>query len=201
MAKKKELTLRDVLMKMERFTKDCFILHGRCFIEGEDALRISPANVYGYLTEDAAKIVREAYPDADLLEVINVRNAKDDPEHNIKVVPNRDTKTAEKMRFEDRFNDYLDVEWKTFDFTDEQLDELFNESKQIDYEILPGKKIQITKGLFPTITIKKANTELSYYVEMMTNDEHNYPGDLIHVIARIETDVSTVYLEYHWLDL
>lgn len=201
MAKKKELTLRDVLMKMERFTKDCFILHGRCFIEGEDALRISPANVYGYLTEDAAKIVREAYPDADLLEIINVRNAKDDPEHNIKVVPNRDTKTAEKMRFEDRFNDYLDVEWKTFDFTDEQLDELFNESKQIDYEILPGKKIQITKGLFPTITIKKANTELSYYVEMMTNDEHNYPGDLIHVIARIETDVSTVYLEYHWLDL
>ena len=175
MAKKKELTLRDVLMKMERFTKDCFILHGRCFIEGEDALRISPANVYGYLT--------------------------DDPEHNIKVVPNRATKTAEKMRFEDRFNDYLDVEWKTFDFTDEQLDELFNESKQIDYEILPGKKIQITKGLFPTITIKKANTELSYYVEMMTNDEHNYPGDLIHVIARIETDVSTVYLEYHWLDL
>lgn len=201
MAKKKELTLRDVLMKMERFTKDCFILHGRCFIEGEDALRLSPANVYGYLTEDAAKIVREAYPDADLLEVINVRNAKDDPEHNIKVVPNRDTKTAEKMRFEDRFNDYLDVEWKTFDFTDEQLDELFNESKQIDYEILPGKKIQITKGLFPTITIKKANTELSYYAEMMTNDEHNYPGDLIHVIVRIETDVSTVYLEYHWLDL
>lgn len=201
MAKKKELTLRDVLMKMERFTKDCFILHGRCFIEGEDALRISPANVYGYLTEDAAKIVREAYPDADLLEVINVRNAKDDPEHNIKVVPNRSAKTAEKMRFEDRFNDYLDAEWKTFDFTDEQLDELFNESKQIEYEILPGKKIQITKGLFPTITIKKANTELSYYVEMMTNDEHNYPGDLIHVIARIETDVSTVYLEYHWLDL
>ena len=201
MAKKKELTLRDVLMKMERFTKDCFILHGRCFIEGEDALRISPANVYGYLTEDAAKIVREAYPDADLLEVINVRNAKDDPEHNIKVVPNRATKTAEKMRFVDRFNDYLDVEWKTFDFTDDQLDDLFNESKQIEYEILPGKKIQITKGLFPTITIKKANTELSYYAEMKTNDEHDYPGDLIHVIARIETDVSTVYLEYHWLDL
>lgn len=201
MAKKKELTLRDILMKMERFTKDCFILHGRCFIEGEDALRISPANVYGYLTEDAAKIVREAYPDADLLEVINVRNAKDDPEHNIKVVPSRDTKTAEKMRFADRFNDYLDAEWKTFDFTDDQLDALFNESKQIEYEILPGKKIQITKGLFPTITIKKANTELSYYAEMMTNDEHNYPGDLIHVIVRIETDVSTVYLEYHWLDL
>lgn len=201
MAKKKELTLRDILMKMERFTKDCFILHGRCFIEGEDALRISPANVYGYLTEDAAKIVREAYPDADLLEVINVRNAKDDPEHNIKVVPNRATKTAEKMRFADCFNDYLDVEWKTFDFTDEQLDALFNESKQIEYEILPGKKIQITKGLFPTITIKKANTELSYYAEMKTNDEHDYPGDLIHVIARIETDVSTVYLEYHWLDL
>ena len=76
MAKKKELTLRDVLMKMERFTKDCFILHGRCFIEGEDSLRLSPANVYGYLTEDAAKIVREAYPDADLLEVINVRKRK-----------------------------------------------------------------------------------------------------------------------------
>lgn len=201
MAKKKELTLRDVLMKMERFTKDCFILHGRCFIEGEDSLRLSPANVYGYLTEDAAKIVREAYPDADLLEVINVRNAKDDPEHNIKVVPNRSTKAAEKMRFEDHFNDYLGVEWKTFDFTDDQLDELFNESKQIEYEILPGKKIQITKGLFPTITIKKANTELSYYAEMMTNDEHDYPGDLIHVIVRIETDVSTVYLEYHWLDL
>lgn len=201
MAKKKELTLRDILMKMERFTKDCFILHGKCFIEGEDALRLSPANVYGYLTEDAAKIVREAYPDADLLEVINVRNAKDDPEHNIKVVPNRSTKTAEKMRFVDRFNDYLGVEWKTFDFTDDQLDELFNESKQIEYEILPGKKIQITKGLFPTITIKKANTELSYYAEMKTNDEHDYPGDLIHVIARIETDVSTVYLEYHWLDL
>ena len=36
---------------------------------------------------------------------------------------------------------------------------------------------------------------------MMTNDEHDYPGDLIHVIVRIETDVSTVYLEYHWLDL
>ena len=105
------------------------------------------------------------------------------------------------MRFEDRFNDYLGVEWKTFDFTDDQLDDLFNESKQIEYEILPGKKIQITKGLFPTITIKKANTELSYYAEMMTNDEHDYPGDLIHVIVRIETDVSTVYLEYHWLDL
>lgn len=201
MAKKKELTLRDVLMKMERFTKDCFILHGRCFIEGEDAFRISPANVYGYLTEDAAKIVREAYPDADLLEVINVRNAKDDPEHNIKVVPNRTAQIDEKVQFENRYDTFRSINWKSFEFSDEQLDELFNESKQIEYEILPGKKIQITKGLFPTITIKKANTELSYYAEMMPNDEHIFPTDLIHVVVRIETDVFTVYLEYHWLDV
>ena len=198
---KKELTLRDIFMKIERFTKDCYIIHGKCFIEGDDAFRINPATICGYLTDDAAKIVREAYPDADLLEVINVRNAKDDPEHNIKVVPNRSTKTAEKMRFKDRFNDYLDVEWKTFDFTDEQLDSLFNESKQIEYEILPGKNIQITKGLFPTITIKKANTELMYYAEMLTNDNGIFPADIIHVIVRIETEVSTVYLEYSWLDM
>lgn len=201
MAKKKELTLRDILMKMERFTKDCFILHGKCFIEGEDAFRISPANVYGYLTDEAAKIVRNAYPDADLLEVINVRNAKDDPEHNIKVVPNRTGQIDEKVQFENRYEVLKSINWKSFDFTDEQLDALFNESKQIEYQILPTKTIQITKGLFPTITIKKANTELSYYAEMLTNDEHVFPTDLIHVIVRIETDVSTVYLEYHWLDI
>ena len=36
---KKELTLRDVFMKIERFTKDCYIIHGKCFIEGDDAFR------------------------------------------------------------------------------------------------------------------------------------------------------------------
>ena len=40
-----------------------------------------------------------------------------------------------------------------------------------------------------------------YYAEMVTNDSGIFPADIIHVIVRIETEVSTVYLEYRWLDM
>ena len=37
---KKELKLRDIFMKLERFTKDCFIIHNTAFIEGEEGFRV-----------------------------------------------------------------------------------------------------------------------------------------------------------------
>lgn len=200
MAKAKELTIRDIFMKLERFTKDCFIIHNRCFIEGEEGVRIGAGRVFGYFDESAAELFKNNYPDADLLEVINVRNAKDDPEHNIKVIPERMNKAITEEDFKSRYDRFRCVNWTEFNFSDEELDALFNQAERIEYEILPGKKVQLTKGLFPSMTIKRA-TELVYYAELLDNDKGLYPADIIHAIVRIESEHFTAFLEYRWLDV
>lgn len=192
MAKKKALTLRDIFMKMERFTKDCFIIRDSCFIEGEEGFRVGTGRVFGYFTPEAIEVFKNTYPDIEILNVDSIRGAKDDPEHNIKPVTNK----AIEQDFEVRYEKVTGLEWKTFELNEEELDRLFNKAERIEYEILPGYKVQIAKGLFPSMTIKRAS-DIVYYAELETNE--NYPGDMIHVYFKVESDYFTVYLEYRWL--
>ena len=196
MAKKKELTVRDILMKMEKFLKDAYIVHGKCFIDGDDSKRTGIGWVCGVLNDDASSVMREAYP-TDVINIINVRNAKDHPEEFIKRVGNVD---AEKIETE--CTKLYDVvrsceEWHPIALTEEDVDKIFNRAERISYEFIPGHPVQISKSLFPTITAKSADA-LEYMADFIKDED--FPEDTIgRAVVKIPGDFYTTFIEYMFM--
>lgn len=193
---KKELKLRDIFMKLERFTKDCFIIHNTAFIEGDEGFRVGTGRVFGYFTKEATDVLNTTYSNMDILKVSSIRGAKDEPDTNIHVLDERSGSISIESDFEKRYEKLKGVEWSPFILSDEDSEKMFDKAERIDYEILDGYKIQIAKGLFPSMTAKRVS-DIVYYAEVESNE--SYPGDMVHVYFKIDSDYFTVYLEYRWL--
>lgn len=196
MAKKKELTVRDILMKMEKFLKDAYIVHGKCFIDGDDSKRTGIGWVCGVLNDDASSVMREAYP-TDVINIINVRNAKDRPEEFIKRVGNAD---AEKI--EEECTKLYELvrscsDWKPLSLTEEEVDKIFNRAERINYEFIPEHPVQISKSLFPTITAKSADA-LEYMADFIQDED--FPDETIgRAVVKIPGDFYTTFIEYMFM--
>lgn len=196
MAKKKELLMRDILMKMEKFLKDAYIIHGKCFIDGEDSKRTGIGWVCGVLNDDATTVMRNAYP-VDVINIINVRNAKDRPEEFVKEVVSPD---AEKIESECT-NLYEHVRacstWTPFSLSNEDVSNIFDKAERINYEFIPGHPVQISKSLFPTITTKSVNT-VEYTAEFI--EDIDFPENTIgRVIVKLPGDFYTAFIEYMFM--
>jgi len=196
MAKKKEIAIRDILMKMEKFLKDAYIIHGKCFIDGDDSKRTGIGWVCGVLNDDASTVMREAYP-TDVINILNVRNAKDHPEEFIKEVGKVD---AEKVEIEcTKLYELVRscTSWSPLALSEEDIDKIFNKVERISYEFIPDHPVQISKSLFPTITAKNVDA-VEYMADFIQDDD--FPENTIgRVVVKIPGDFYTAFIEYMFM--
>lgn len=192
MAKKKELTFREILMKMERFLKDAYLVQGTYFIDGEESTRIGIGWVCGVLNPEAKEVIEKQYPGMTL-NIKNIRNAKDQPNEFIDEVqfPMADiVKSKCKELYE---GVRACTEWKEIPWTTDQIDALFNRAERVELEFSPDRPVQVSKSVFPTVTVKNASS-VEYALKPRC-----YGDSLQEIWVRIPGDFYTVFIDYAFM--
>ena len=144
------------------------------------------------LNDDATTIMRNTYP-VDVINIINVRNAKDRPEEFITEVGSPD---AEKIESEcTKLYELVRScsTWTPFSLSDEDISNIFDKAERINYEFIPGHPVQISKSLFPTITAKTVTT-VEYMAEFI--QDIDFPEN---TISRVIVKLPGAFIEYMFM--
>jgi hypothetical protein len=160
-------TFRDLLVKIKSiFKTDIYLIHNQYIIGGEK----SSADNIGYnvcmLSPDIIDVCNKIFDSSKIYYIKNVTNAKDDLDNNYIEV----TSVAESELVKYSLEEILNIKnkcdtWDTFNFTNEQLNDLFENNVTISLfsnnENIP--EVTISKSLFPLVT-KKTASDLYYHV-------------------------------------
>lgn len=160
-------TFRDLLVKIKSiFKTDIYLIHNQYIIGGEK----SSADNIGYnvcmLSPDMIDVCNKIFDSSKIYYIKNVTNAKDDLDNNYIEV----TSVAESELVKYSLEEILNIKnkcdtWDTFNFTNEQLNDLFENNVTISLfsnnENIP--EVTISKSLFPLVT-KKTASDLYYHV-------------------------------------
>ena len=160
-------TFRDLLVKIKSiFKTDIYLIHNQYIIGGEK----SSADNIGYnvcmLSPDIIDVCNKIFDSSKIYYIKNVTNAKDDLDNNYIEVTNVAESELVKYSLEEILNikNKCDT-WDTFNFTNEQLNDLFENNVTISLfsnnENIP--EVTISKSLFPLVT-KKTASDLYYHV-------------------------------------
>lgn len=196
MKKDKTVPIRDLLVKLEKYYKDIYIIHGNCFCEGEESSMDNPGYYFGVFEPHVVESIRQSLPDEKVLFIENIRNAKDDIDSSLIPIKN----DSEIQKIESKFDKlYEEVRncnsWLPVPLTDELISKIFSEGDAVELKLKnsDGKEIEIvvSKSCFPGITAKRF-TDLSYIV---TEQDHG----ISHVIFRYAFEYFTIYLIYAYL--
>jgi hypothetical protein len=160
-------TFRDLLVKIKSiFKTDIYLIHNQYIIGGEK----SSADNIGYnvcmLSPDIIDVCNKIFDSSKIYYIKNVTNAKDDLDNNYIEVTSVTESELVKYSLEEILNIKNECDtWDTFNFTNEQLNDLFENNVTISLfsnnENIP--EVTISKSLFPLVT-KKTASDLYYHV-------------------------------------
>lgn len=195
MAKKNEITFRELLVKLEKYFKDAYILHGSCFCGGPVSEEVTRGFYYGILSEDAIKMMRSEF--AECNGNIHIPLIKDAKDNKSIVEPINDSDLHE---IEDKFDSLYKksintIEWRAIPLVDEDVEKIYTTGQviEIPFTLNNGTTVPLecSKSLFPGIT-KAHIYEIQYG---LSESEEFY-----HLILQYHLDkFFTVFLLYVYL--
>lgn len=169
-----KLTFDNVLTKLSNmFKKDVYIIQNRYCLGGDESEAENISRYFCILSQESMDLVKEVFPDDDIIYFSNIKNAKKDLNKYVtNIIP--DNKKKELIDLRDKLEkDILSIDkWKSFDFTDEEAHSLFDDAKTmelfVDDKNIPS--VTISKTLFPLIKFKDVRT-LYYSVSIPECDD------------------------------
>ena len=195
MAKKKEVSLRDLLVKLDKYFKDVYILHGTCFCGGTVSEASTRGFYFGIFAEESIGTIKNLYEEGHRnLHIPLIKDCKDDLSK-IKEINDSDI-----HKYEDKFDNLYTkaintIEWRAVPLTDAIVEKLLTtpEVVTLPFVLNDGTEIPLecSKSLFPGIT-KAHIYELQYGLSQS--------DDFYHLIVRYHLDTFfTIFMYYTFL--
>lgn len=184
-------TFNDLMTKISNvFKSDLYILNNKYCIGGPESEDENITQIVCLLTPDCSDIIKQTFPDSDVVYIKDVKKIKDnfDEFSSLKIF---ETEKKDLLKRRDKILDLaLKVEnWCSFDFSDEDISNIFNEG--MTYELFTNNSkipsVTISKSLFPMVKEKVAKS-LYYQIYIPDNDD-----DLIHLITSFDTEWFQIY--------
>ena len=191
----KEVTFRDLLVKIKNiFSTDIYLINNQYIIAGEKSSEDNLGYSLCVLSPDIINICNNSFDPCKIYYIKNITNAKDDLENNISEVSSYSEKELVNYSLEEVINIKNKIEtWDSFNFTEKQLDELFEDNMTINlFKDTDIPSVTISKSLFPLVT-KKNVSDLYYSVIQ----------DLQYINLMISFDfpLFQLYILYRYLDI
>lgn len=190
----KDITFRDLLVKIKNvFKTDIYLINNQFIIAGNKSAEDNLGYYVCVLSPDLITVCSKIF-DNKIYYIKNVMNAKDDLEGNISVVDSIAESELVKYSLEEVINIKNKIEnWNTFDFTEEQLDKLFENNVTVNlFENNNIPSVTISKSLFPLVTKKSAS---SLYYNIIQETEY------INLIISFDFSMFQLYMLYRYLDI
>ena len=191
----KEVTFRDLLVKIKNiFSTDIYLINNQYIIAGEKSSEDNLGYSLCVLSPDMIDICNNSFDPYKIYYIKNITNAKDDLENNISEVSSLAERESVNYSLEEVINIKNKIEtWDSFNFTEKQLDELFEDNMTINlFKDTDIPSVTISKSLFPLVT-KKNVSDLYYSVIQ----------DLQYINLMISFDfpLFQLYILYRYLDI
>lgn len=195
MAKKKEITFRELLVKLEKYFKDAYILHGSCFCGGVSTEESTRGFYYGILSEDSVKMIREEFADWNgNIHIPAIKDAKDN-KSTVEQINDSDIHKIED-KFDSLYKKSINIiEWRAIPLVDEDVEKIYTNGQVIDvpFALDDGTVIPLecSKSLFPGIT--KAHV---YEIQYSLRESEEF----YHLMLQYHLDkFFTIFLLYTFL--
>ena len=195
-----KMTFSTILTKISYiFKRDSYILNHRYVIAGQESDKENIGTYSCLLNEEAVSIIKDIYPDNDIIYISNIKSAKTEPEKYIITNLNK----LEISDIQNTNNSILKLidsvkEWKNFNFTNSEIESVFSNGEVLDLftddKNIPT--ISISKSIFPTVTEKNCDS-LVYYVFPFNNEE----DELCKMITSIDTEVFRLHSIFYFIHL
>ena len=186
-----KFTFNDLMTKISNvFKSDMYILNNKYCIGGTESEEKNITQIVCLLTPECSDLIKETFPDSDVVYIKDVKKIKDDLDEfsSLKIF---ETEKKDLINRRDKVLDRaLKVDtWKSFEFSDEDISNIFSEG--MTYELFTNNdkipSVTISKSLFPMVKEKGANL-LYYQIDIPDNDD-----DLIHLITSFDTEWFQIY--------
>ena len=193
----KEMKLRDLLTKLSYvFPDDCYIYSHKFVLEGEKSAKRNCSSNAVFLSSEAIALLNQTFTDSKIIFFSNIKKAKDDLDHYISFPKDEELEEKLKKDLEQLINKNLKAEnWKTFDISKEEIEEIFSQGKEFVYEIEEGKEIILSKSILPIVTAKTFS-DLLYRYETFCVDE---PTVVTWVVLRYDFKFFQYYINFYYL--
>lgn len=186
-----KFTFNDLMTKISNvFKSDLYIINNKYCIGGNESEEKNITHLLCILNDDCSKLVKDIFPDNEIVYIKDVKKIKED----IEQFSSLDIFETEKEDIIKRRDIILNLalkidSWKDFNFTDEDLNDIFNEGKT--FELFTEENnipsVIISKSLFPMI---KENTANKLYYQIFVPENEN---DLVQLITSFDTDWFQIY--------
>ena len=154
------------------FKKDIYILNGFC-IAGQDSLAELKSLVRCRLSQESLNLVKEVFPDEEIIYISDVKKAKADLNNYTTTVIPEMTKKDIIDRYVSCFQEFDSItEWDTFNFSEEKIKQMFGDNLTTelfeDNDTIPT--VIIGASLFPLATEKNIN-DIYYHIEVGDDED------------------------------
>jgi hypothetical protein len=154
-----KIDFKTLLMKIVNiFPKDMYLVHNWCAIAGDESDKENRGFYFCILEPEVRMMLNKLFPNNPTLYIQSVRDTKVD---NTKVQEITDKKELKKIDdiVDNHMLEYGKIEsWDTFNFSEKDIDEIFNEGKSFTlFENDDTPSVIISKSMFPLITNKTVN--------------------------------------------
>jgi len=199
MSKKKELSCNDVFTKLVNVIKsDVYIVNNSLCVSGVESEERSGPSFICSLSVDAIEAfkISDIFKDRDIVYISDIRKFKAASEEEIQNYYQYDIQDKDSVneKIETIYHKIQEIDdWKNFDFTNEQLTDLF-ENKSInlfeDDDNIPT--VVIGKSFFPMI--KQSNIfDIYYHIE-------NVDNNLITIYIKYDTEYFQINGMIHYIN-
>jgi len=186
-----KITFNELMTKISNvFKTDVYILNNTYCIGGSESEEKNITQIVCLLTPESSELIKQTFPDTEVVYIKDVKKIKDDLEEfsSLKIF---ESERKDLIKRRDKILDLaLKVNaWMSFNFTDEDIENIFSEG--MTYELFTDNdkipSVTISKSLFPMVKEKAANA-LYYQIYIPDNDD-----DLIHLITSFDTEWFQIY--------
>ena len=200
----KKAIVPDILLKLSNvYKEDLYFIDSMYCIGGFLSNDQAVGKTFCILDKDRADDIRDYFGDITAIYIKNVKKAKEfySTEFEYEYI-NSQLEEKQKKELREKRDDYLNAiktvkEWKTFDFSDEELTTLLEDNKRIvlfkDDKNVP--ELEVSKCVFPMLN-KKNIDSLMYSIGKTKNIKNAYT-----VIISITHEYFQVYNFIRYIDI
>ena len=186
----KGIPIRDLFVKLEKYYKDMYILHGSCFCEGDESCANNPGYYFGVFEPHVIEQIRTDLPNEEVLYVESIREAKDHLDEKVLPVKNESEIKKIESKFDHLYEEVRNCDsWLPLPLTKELVQKIFSEGDSVllDVDGLE-ESVVVSKSCFPGITEKRI-TDLTYTLQ---KKDHG----IVNLVFRYLFEYFTIYLSY-----
>lgn len=201
MAKKKDISIRELLVKLcNIFPSDMYIIYGRYIIEGPKSKEQNCGYYSACFNEDCSKVFLETFSKKDIIYFSDTKKAKDELEKYTSIVTDEE-KIKEILKDSNTYIHKLQSieKWNKFNLSDKEIEDIFEGNEvEIVIDEKTDQKMMLSKSLLPLVN-KTTFLDLYYHTKRLEMEDDE--NEIIQLILSFDHEYFQFYMTYNILVL